>query len=136
MYPGTNTTVTGWTSDYAPLCQVKTDKDPLGAEIAYNNPLVKAAYPAGTLPSKGAMRQHGRPKIVAADPSKTQILGNYRFDYRKNPVQCREFTWADRFFTPGHMQSECDPHLWGEVEDLVNRRIEPAPGIVAEAPKS
>jgi hypothetical protein len=79
---------------------------------------------------------HGRPKIVAADPSKTQILGNYRFDYRKNPVQCNEFTWADRFFTPGHMQSECDPHLWGEVEDLVNQRIEPERGVVAAAPNS
>jgi pimeloyl-ACP methyl ester carboxylesterase len=78
---------------------------------------------------------HGRAHIIAADPSKTQILGNYRFDYRKNPVQCNEFTWADRFFTPGHMQSECDPHLWGEVEDLVNQRIESQHAMAAAAPE-
>jgi hypothetical protein len=78
---------------------------------------------------------HGRAAIVAADPSKTQILGNYRFDYRKNPVECRQFTWADRFFTPGHMQSECDPNLWGQVGELVNQRIEHAAGIVAANPQ-
>jgi hypothetical protein len=78
---------------------------------------------------------HGRAEITAADPAKTQILGNYRFDYRKTPVQCKGFTWADRFFTPSHMQSECDLNLWGQVEALVNQRIEPQPGIVAANPQ-
>jgi hypothetical protein len=77
---------------------------------------------------------HGRPEITAADPSKTQILGNYLFDYRKTPAAC-DTSWADRFFTPGHMQSECDPHLWGQVEDLVNQRIEPQSGVVAVNPQ-
>jgi hypothetical protein len=77
---------------------------------------------------------HGRPEITASDPSKTQILGNYRFDYRKTPAACGT-SWADRFFTPGHMQSECDPHLWGEVEDLVQQRIEPTAGVVATNPE-
>lgn len=62
---------------------------------------------------------HGRQQIVAANPEKTRILGNYRFDYKKSPVTCRGYTWADRFFTPGHMQSECDPALWSRVEALV-----------------
>jgi prepilin-type N-terminal cleavage/methylation domain-containing protein/prepilin-type processing-associated H-X9-DG protein len=59
VYPTTSSTSTGWASDYAPLCQVKTTKNSSGAEIAYTNPLVAAAYPAGTIPSKGAMRQNG-----------------------------------------------------------------------------
>jgi pimeloyl-ACP methyl ester carboxylesterase len=78
---------------------------------------------------------HGRHEISAADPAKTQILGNYLYDYRKNPVQCDSASWADRFFTPGHMQSECDPHLWGRVEDLVHQRIEPALGVAAIHPQ-
>jgi hypothetical protein len=78
---------------------------------------------------------HGRPEITAADPSKTQILGNYRFDYRKAPVTCDGSSWTDRFFTPSHMQSECDPHLWGEVEDLVQQRIDSPPGVVATNPQ-
>jgi prepilin-type N-terminal cleavage/methylation domain-containing protein/prepilin-type processing-associated H-X9-DG protein len=59
VYPTAKTTSTGWASDYAPLAQVKTTKDGSGAEIAYTNPLVAAAYPPGTIPSKGAMRQNG-----------------------------------------------------------------------------
>lgn len=78
---------------------------------------------------------HGRAEITAADPSKTQILGNYRFDYRTTPVPCKGFTWADRFFTPSHMQSECDPNLWGQVEALVDQRLDLQSGFVAANPQ-
>lgn len=74
---------------------------------------------------------HGRREITAADPSRTEILGNYRFDYKKEPVRCEELSWSDRFFTPGHAQSECDPHLWSQVEALVRQRLQPQPGTVA-----
>ena len=76
LYPATSTTVSGWTSDYAPLCQVKTKKDALGAEIAYSNPLVAAAYPTGTIPSKGAMRQNGGTRIaeIADGTSQTTLF--------------------------------------------------------------
>ena len=69
---------------------------------------------------------HGRSEIRAADESKTQILGNYRFDYRQHPVQCEGASWFERTFTPSHMQSQCDPHIWDQVESLVRQRIEPA----------
>ncbi len=68
---------------------------------------------------------HGQKQIVAADPSKTLILGNYLMDYRRNPVQCPEASWADRVFTPGHMQSECDPHLWSQIETMMRQRLSP-----------
>ncbi len=74
---------------------------------------------------------HGRSEITAANPAKTDILGNYRFDYRKQPVKCEETTWFGRTFTPSHMQSECDIHLWTRVEDLMRQRIEPQGGTVA-----
>ena len=66
---------------------------------------------------------HGRAQIIAADPARTDILGNYRIDYRKDPVQCPQASWIDRVFTPDHMQSECDPHLWSQVENLVRERL-------------
>jgi pimeloyl-ACP methyl ester carboxylesterase len=66
---------------------------------------------------------HGRAKITAADQSKTEILGNYRTDYRKDPIPCPEATWAGRFFTPGHTQSECDPRVWSRIEALVRERL-------------
>src|SRR5450631_2363244 len=69
---------------------------------------------------------HGRPQITAANDSKTQILGNYRFDYQKQPVRCEGATWLERTLTPSHMQSQCDPRLWTQVEALVRQRIDAA----------
>jgi hypothetical protein len=77
----------------------------------------------------------GRPEITAANAAKTQILGNYRFDYRKDPIQCDALSWFDRYVTPSHAQSECDPHLWSQVEDLVRQRLQPEPGVVAANPQ-
>jgi prepilin-type processing-associated H-X9-DG protein len=61
IYPTTSTTSTGYIADYAAIVQVKTLKDATGAEIAFANPIVAAAYPG--VPSKGAMRQNGFTKI-------------------------------------------------------------------------
>lgn len=65
---------------------------------------------------------HGRPQISAADASKTEILGNYRFDYQEEPVKCESTSWFGHL-TPSHAQSECDPHLWAQVENLVRQRL-------------
>ncbi len=77
---------------------------------------------------------HGRALITAADPAKTQILGNYRFDYKKTPVKCEGTSWFDRVFTPNHVQSECDPRLWSQVEDLVRQRLDTQSSTVAAVP--
>jgi pimeloyl-ACP methyl ester carboxylesterase len=77
---------------------------------------------------------HGRARITAADESKTQILGNYRFDYQKTPVLCTGASWFQRTFTPSHMQSQCDPRLWTQVEDLVLHRMQPPVANVAALP--
>jgi hypothetical protein len=77
---------------------------------------------------------HGRAQIVAADDSKTQILGNYRFDYQKNPVQCQGGSWFQHVFSPNHLQSNCDPHLWSQVEDIVRQRMQPPPTVVVAIP--
>ena len=65
----------------------------------------------------------GQPHIAAEDPEKTQILGNFRMDYREHPVHCAVEPWADRVFTPDHAQSECDPQLWGQIEAMVRQRL-------------
>ena len=76
----------------------------------------------------------GRAKITASDDSKTQILGSYRFDYQKAPVQCQGASWFQRLFTPSHMQSDCDPNLWSQVEGLVRQRMEPPPATAGAVP--
>jgi pimeloyl-ACP methyl ester carboxylesterase len=78
---------------------------------------------------------HGRSLIRAADTSKTQILGNYRYDYNQAPVKCEGTSWFDRAFMASHIESECDPHLWSRVEDLVRQRLQPEPGFMAAVPQ-
>ena len=79
---------------------------------------------------------HGRAKITAADPTKTEILGNYLTDYRKTPVECPQASWFDHIFTPGHMQSECDPRLWSQIETMVRERLsgDPSQNTTAATP--
>lgn len=77
---------------------------------------------------------HGSREIKAVDNSKTRILGNYRFDYHQAPVRCEGYSWFDRYITPDHMQSECDPHIWTQVEDLMLERMQPEPENVAANP--
>jgi hypothetical protein len=66
---------------------------------------------------------HGRTKISAADPSRTKILGNFRFTYEKEPAECRAYPWYDRLLFKGHTSIECDPHVWSQVEELIRTRL-------------
>jgi pimeloyl-ACP methyl ester carboxylesterase len=67
---------------------------------------------------------HGRPEIRAADPQRTKILGNFRFDYRTNPVSCSDdYPWLVRHFAKPHAEIECDPNVWNRVEGLIRAKI-------------
>ncbi|MBZ5615929.1 MAG: hypothetical protein LAO23_18135 [Acidobacteriia bacterium] len=66
---------------------------------------------------------HGRPQIRAADPSRTHIIGNFRIDYKANPIRCDQYPWWDRFFTKAHTEMECDPKVWAQVESLIQSRL-------------
>jgi len=71
--------------------------------------------------SKGII--HGRAKIVAANPSRTAIDGNFNFTYQKEPDACRTYPWYDRLFFKGHTSIECDPRVWSQVENLIEGRL-------------
>jgi hypothetical protein len=66
---------------------------------------------------------HGEPQIRAADPVRTRIIGNFRFDYKANPIDCRQYPWYDRLFMKFHTEIECDPKVWGQVESLIHSRL-------------
>ena len=66
---------------------------------------------------------HGRAAIAAADPSRTTILGNLRFDYLREPAECRVYPWYDRLLFKGHTSIECDPHVWSQVESYIAARL-------------
>jgi hypothetical protein len=66
---------------------------------------------------------HGQPKIRAANPVRTHILGNFRSDYKSKPFSCGQYPWWDRVFMKPHIQIECDPAVWGQVESLIRLNL-------------
>jgi hypothetical protein len=66
---------------------------------------------------------HGRRQIVAADPLHTQILGNFRLDYKTNRVDCEGYPWYARIFMKPHIEIESDPKVWNQVESLIRSKL-------------
>jgi hypothetical protein len=68
---------------------------------------------------------HGQPRIRAADPARTHILGNFRFDYKSSPLKCEDYPWYDHLFAKAHTQIECDPDVWKQAEALMRSNLPP-----------
>ena len=65
----------------------------------------------------------GEKHIRAADASRTQILGNFRFDYTSKSVTCLDYPWFARTFMKTHIEIECDPAVWHQVEGLIRAQL-------------
>jgi hypothetical protein len=66
---------------------------------------------------------HGRPEIRAANPAHTRILGNFRSNYKSKPFSCGQYPWWDRLIMKPHIQIECDPAVWNQVESLIRSNL-------------
>jgi pimeloyl-ACP methyl ester carboxylesterase len=75
---------------------------------------------------------HGRPEIRAADPARTEILGNFRYDYSQHPISCEGYPWFDRIVVKAHTEIECDPKVWDQVESLIRSKLDPEARNTAE----
>jgi len=73
----------------------------------------------------------GRPEIRPADAARTQIIGNFRFDYKILPVSCPLYPWFDRIFMKSHVEIECDPRVWTQVESLIRANLPSPSGSVS-----
>lgn len=67
---------------------------------------------------------HGRTEIRAADPVRTQILGNFELRYKELPPECSSYPWYERMFTKTHIAIECDPVLWTRIENLIRATLD------------
>jgi len=66
---------------------------------------------------------HGQRRIVAIDPQRTRILGNFQFDYRTNKVNCDGFPWYAQLFMKPHIEIESDPRVWNRVDALIRSEL-------------
>jgi hypothetical protein len=66
---------------------------------------------------------HGRSEIRAANPTRTRILGNFRSAYKTKPFSCGQYPWWDRLIMKPHIQIECDPTVWNQVESLIRLNL-------------
>jgi hypothetical protein len=70
---------------------------------------------------RGLLR--GRARIRAADATRTQILGNFQFDYSTHSIDCAGYPWYARAFMKPHIEIESDPSVWRQVESLIRSKF-------------
>jgi pimeloyl-ACP methyl ester carboxylesterase len=66
---------------------------------------------------------HGRSEILAKDPARTNIIGNFHMTYRDHSIDCSEFPWYSRMFTKPHIEIENDPRVWSEAASLIELEL-------------
>ena len=66
----------------------------------------------------------GEPEIRAEDQSRTEIIGNFEFDYRNKKIDLSEVSWMKRIFRSAHTRMDFDPAVWAMVEELIVKEIE------------
>jgi hypothetical protein len=61
----------------------------------------------------------GEREIRPEEPSKTTIIGNYRFRYKGKQVDLSEVSWLKRQFPSAHTKMDHDPEVWALVEKII-----------------
>jgi hypothetical protein len=66
---------------------------------------------------------HGRSEILAADPTRTKIIGNFQMTYEGYHVNCDNYSWYARFFNKPHHEIENDPRVWDQAALLIDAQL-------------
>jgi hypothetical protein len=61
----------------------------------------------------------GEPEIRAADPARTEVVGNFEYDYRGKRIDVSKVSWFKKIFRVAHTKMEYDPDVWARVEELL-----------------
>jgi hypothetical protein len=78
---------------------------------------------AANLFQKNGRVIRGEAPIVAEDPARTTIIGNYEFDYRYKHVDISGVPWHKKLFRVAHNKIEHDRDVWAKVEALILQAI-------------
>jgi hypothetical protein len=93
-------------------------------KLGQNDSLIPANVAAAANFYQTTGMLHGQTDIRAEDPARTQVIGNYKFDYAAHPVNCYGlYPWYARVFVKAHTEIECDPDVWGQVEKMIRSKL-------------
>lgn len=77
---------------------------------------------AANLYQSNGLLVRGEKEIRAKDPARTQILGNFQYDYKGRRIELprtAHVKWYKRLFWTAHTQMEFDPEVWNKTEELL-----------------
>ncbi len=66
---------------------------------------------------------HGRTQVVAEDPGRTEIIGNFHMTYEGHRVDCRNYPWFARTFNKPHHEIENDVRVWNQIALVIDSRL-------------
>ena len=61
----------------------------------------------------------GEAPIRAADTNRTEILGNFRFDYENRDIDLSHLRWYKKIGRAAHAKMDRDSEVWQKVEELI-----------------
>ena len=100
------------------LLTVQVDSVGIGDEVIPSN----VGRAANLFQGNGIIIR-GESSIHPEDPKKTEILGNFEFDYTQKKIDISEVSWFKRLFRTAHTKMDFDPEVWEKVEELILHEI-------------
>jgi len=73
---------------------------------------------------------HGQPEVIATDPQRTKILGNFHMNYEDRPINCDNYSWYSRTINKPHHEIENDFRVWDQIASLIDSTL---PGALSIA---
>lgn len=66
---------------------------------------------------------HGRPRIRASDPKRTNMIGNFQMAYQDRQINCDNYPWIARHLNKPHHEIENDPLVWGQIASMIDSEL-------------
>jgi len=66
---------------------------------------------------------HGRSRIRASDPKRTNMIGNFRMAYEDRPINCNNYPWIARHLNKPHHEIENDPLVWEQIASIIDSEL-------------
>jgi hypothetical protein len=66
---------------------------------------------------------HGRSRIRASDPKRTNIIGNFEMAYEGRQINCDNYPWIARHLNKPHHEIENDPLVWEQIASMIDSEL-------------